>query len=230
MNIRLVALYGSIAACICTTGLGCSSILPSSTTNTPANQNDSVGMPTPEVVTIKPLPGFKVYQNKTEGFAIQYPESWTVREKNFNTIVSFLSPLTNNGKFVDKFAENVNIVSQKIDDKNITLDQYYKYSEDNLKLFFKDFKLIKNEATTLSGVPARMVIYNATQELSTPAGSTGATKPDTGTGAKISLRTTQIFTLKNNKAYIITLTNTQNDPNQYMSEMLKISQSFQFLP
>lgn len=137
---------------------------------------------------------------------MQYPETWSLRENSFNTIVSFLSPVTNKD---DKFSENVNVVSEAVGDKSITLDQYYKVSEENLKKFFSDFKLIKNEATTLSGSPARMVIYSASQN-------------------QLKLRTTQTFTIKDGKAYIVTLTNTQSEPNQYMGEMLKISQSFQF--
>lgn len=198
----------TLAALICG-GLGCTPTATSPTKKvdtTPISiTNDSANT---QVATIKPMDGFKVYQNNKEAFAMQYPESWTIRENSFNTIVSFLSPITSKD---DKFAENVNVVSETIADKTVTLDDYYKVSEENLKKFFADFKLLKNEATTLSGVPARMVVYTASQN-------------------QLKLRTTQIFTIKNGKAYIVTLTNTQSDPNQYMTEMLKISQSFQFLP
>lgn len=183
-------------------GIGC----------TPASQAPANTSPIPltdkgaSKTAIKPMPGFKVYENSKEGFAMQYPETWSLRENSFNTIVSFLSPVTNKD---DKFSENVNVVSEAVGDKSITLDQYYKVSEENLKKFFSDFKLIKNEATTLSGSPARMVIYSASQN-------------------QLKLRTTQTFTIKDGKAYIVTLTNTQSEPNQYMGDMLKISQSFQF--
>lgn len=193
----------ALIAALALGGLGCNprSAAPTDTTPIPlTNGTGATGS------NIKAMPGFKVYENSKEGFAMQYPETWSVRENSFNTIVSFLSPLENKD---DKFSENVNIVSEAIGDKSVTLDQYYKVSEENLKKFFSDFKLIKNEATTLSGSPARMVIYTASQN-------------------QLKLRTTQTFTIKDGKAYIVTLTNTQNDPNQYMSDMLKISQSFQF--
>lgn len=175
---------------------------------------------------IRPLAGFKVYENNKEKFAMQYPEAWSLREDSFNTLVSFLSPHVDKD---DKFAENVNVVNENLGDKNVTLDQYYKVSEENLKKFFSDFKLLKNEATTLSGVPARMVIYTASQDTS--ARAAGDNQPSVkDTANKLYLRTTQIFTIKDGKAFIITITNTQADPNQYMTEMLKIAQSFQFLP
>lgn len=186
-------------------GAGCSSApaaTPAGTTPTATTGSNT------RIVTIKPMAGFKVYENSKEKFAMQYPEAWTVTENSFNTIVSFRSPLTNKD---DKFSENVNVVSEVVGDKSITLDQYYKVSEENLKKFFSDFKLIKNESTTLSGSPARMVIYSASQ-------------------SQLKLRTTQIFTIKDGKAYIVTLTNTQSEPNQYLQDMLKISQSFQFTP
>ena len=196
----------TLAFGILTLGMGCplSSPTIAPTTPTPTTNTGS----NTRIITIKPMAGFKVYENSKEKFAMQYPEAWTVAENSFNTIVSFRSPLTNKD---DKFSENVNVVSEVIGDKNITLDQYYKVSEENLKKFFSDFKLIKNESTTLSGSPARMVIYSASQ-------------------SQLKLRTTQIFTIKDGKAYIVTLTNTQSEPNQYLQDMLKISQSFQFTP
>lgn len=200
-------LTGLAATALVLGGLGCNE--PTSFAPLPKKAGDTAPQTSPSpTVDIKPIAGFKVYQNSKEKFAMQYPEGWEARENSLNTLVSFLSPLKNKD---DKFAENVNVVSETTGDQTISLDQYYKVSEENLKQFFSDFKLLKNEATTLAGLPARMVIYNASQN-------------------QLKLRTTQIFTIKDGQAYIVTLTNTQADPTQYTADMLKIAQSFQFLP
>jgi hypothetical protein len=169
----------------------------------PTTKNNLLSTPS----TPAPIPGFKMYQNTKDKFVIQYPETWTLRENNLNTIVSILSPLSSK---TDTFAENINVVSERIGDNSMTLDQYYTLSEASLKKHFSDFKLLRNEKTTLSDLPARMVVYHASQN-------------------NLKLRTTQVFTLKDGAAFIITLTNLQTEPNQNMEEMLKMISSFTFL-
>lgn len=148
-----------------------------------------------------------VYHNSEQHISLQYPESWGVREGLFGTIVSFISPL--NGKN-DQFSENINVVTENVG-SDMTLDDYYKASEANLKKYFTQFKVIKIDSASLGGSPARIVTYNATQ----------------GT---VKLHTTQIFSLNSGKAYIVTLSNIQSSPTTFFSDMAKIAGSFTFTP
>ncbi len=198
----------AVTACLLTisivslTGIGCRDVYNTADKET-ATKNNLLSTPS----TLTPIPGFKIYQNTKDKFVLQYPETWNLRENNLNTIVSILSPLISK---TDTFAENINIVSEQVGSNDMTLDQYYALSEANLKKYFNDFKLLRNEKTTLSDLPARMVVYYASQN-------------------NLKLRTTQIFTLKDGTAFIITLTNLQTEPNQNMEEMLKMISSFTFL-
>ncbi len=147
-----------------------------------------------------------LYTNKENGFSLQYPESWQVREGAFGTIVSILSPLDGTK---DQFSENVNVVSEAVS-ANTNLNDYYKASEANLKKYFTDFKVLKNDGATLGGYPARTVTYQAAQ-------------------ASLKLRTTQVFTIRDNRVFIITLTNVQDSPNNYFATMSAVVRSFRFL-
>ena len=191
---------GSFAILACAMLLGGAGCGPRPTTTTPPPNRTTPTSKNPV------MPGFKLFESMDEGFTIQYPETWSVREKEKSTIVSFISPLQDKK---DAFAENINVVSEILGGNSLSLEEYYKYSEANLRKFFADFKLLKNESTVISGLPGRIVVYTTNQN-------------------QLKLRTTQIFTIKNGKAYIITITNSQADPNQHFEDMMKIAQSFRF--
>lgn len=146
-----------------------------------------------------------LYQNNNHLFSIQYPKDWEVREGLFGTIVSFVSPLTSKK---DQFSENINIVSEPVA-PGTTLEQYYDGSEENLKKYFTQFKVIKVASATLGGSPARVVTYSANQ-------------------GNVKLRTTQIFSLRGTKAYIVTISNIQSNPTVFFPEMVKMADSFTF--
>jgi hypothetical protein len=205
----------SSCALITLVGLGCQK--PTASNSSPTSNQPAVTSNPAAGATVVPRTcanGLCFYENKKELFTAQYPQGWDVREGSFGTIVSFLSPLTDK---TDQFSENVNVVDENLGSQKISLADYYKASEDNLKKYFTDFKTLRNDATTLGGYPARIIVYTATQN-----GDANSTVPP------IKLRTTQIFTIKDNKAYILTLTNTQDKPDTYYPEMLKIAESFNF--
>lgn len=150
--------------------------------------------------------GSCTYINDTHRFSLVYPSAWEAREGLFGTIVSLVTPL---GGKNDQFSENINVVSEKVGD-DMTLESYYKASEENLKKYFTQFKVVKVDTAQLGGVPARIVTYNATQ----------------GT---VKLRTTQIFALNDGKAYIVTISNLQSSPTTNFTDMVKVADSFAFI-
>lgn len=146
------------------------------------------------------------YQDKIRQFALTYPETWQMREGILGTAVTILSPLKNSD---DHFAESLNVITEEVS-PTTTLDGYYTASEENIKNYFSRFKLLKNEPATVGSYPGRMLVYQLSQ-------------------GSVHLRTTQFFVLKDGRAYIITLTNLQSEPNTLLKEMTAMAKSFQFV-
>jgi hypothetical protein len=140
------------------------------------------------------------YQNKDNGFEIQYPKDWSVKEGVAGIIVGFLSP----DSVGDTFTENI------IVDVKPTTGDVGTYVESALKKApqeYQDFKLIENKVTTLAGETAKMVTYTFTQ---------GTNK----------IYTREVFAVKNGKIYDITFTTTQENPTHYWDVAQKMIESF----
>ncbi len=195
-------------------GGGCRSNTPSTAIVTPTPTATS----SEPASTLTPQGDKNVYHHRDLGINIAIPTNWQVREGSIKTaenatssypIISFLSPRSN---AQDQFSENVSVVVEDINDLSVTLADYFKVSEEKLKEFFTDYKLIKNESSTLGGQPARLIIYTATSRPPNPT----------------NLRTTQYFTIKDGKAYIVTITNLASKPGENFNTMQTIAQSFMF--
>jgi len=121
---------------------------------------------------------FLTYNNEAEGFQIKYPGSWSVK----NILVVFIAFMSPNESPSDDFLENVNIV---FEETTLPLEEYTITTIDILDQFLTDFDLLESESTTFAGRAAHKVIY---------------------TGTKNNLKFMQIWTIKNNEAYILTYT------------------------
>jgi len=141
---------------------------------------------------------FVTYENPVEGIRIKYPAGWAKNEEQEPSRISFYSPLESES---DMFSEHVNILIDDRFTQPITLVEYEEIILDQLDYFFTDYRIVSTSKTTLANSPAHEMVYTATQEKST---------------AKI----LQIFTIKDNKVYVITF---GAEPNRY-SEYLDIAQ------
>jgi hypothetical protein len=140
------------------------------------------------------------YENSANNFQMQYPENWEKKEGVYGTVVAFVSPRN----VADDFGENITVTVKQT---SATAEQYVDSAVKNAPKDYKDFKLVENKATTLSGEPARMITYTFTE----------------GT-AKIYTR--EIFAVKGGKVYDITFTNTQDKPNELWDVGQKMVESF----
>jgi hypothetical protein len=147
-----------------------------------------------------------LYLDNLRHFSLNYPESWQVREGVLGTAVTFVTPFTNPK---DSFAENVSVVTENVI-VGTTVDEYYKSSEENIKKYFSDFKLLKSEPVMLGDFLGRMVTYSSVQ-------------------GSVRLKTTQLFVINQGVAYVITITNIQSDPTAFTKEMMAVAQSFRLV-
>lgn len=127
---------------------------------------------------------FLNYNNSEHGIRIKYPSDWGFGEQVKNDVVLFLSPVESSS---DIFRENLNILIETLstDAQPKTLDEYTKLSIEEIKKYINDVNIIDSGSTTLDGNPAYKVVY-------------------TGKYLNYELKWMQVWTIKNNKAYILT--------------------------
>ncbi|HLD06206.1 MAG TPA: PsbP-related protein [Candidatus Nanoarchaeia archaeon] len=160
------------------------------------------------VVGITLLPGCsgkdRLLTYTNPAFSIQYPSDWTQGEEK--GYIAFLSPMESSA---DLFRENINIGVVDMDPANPpTLDEITKSTISAIKTYIADINLVDSSETALSGYPAHKVIYTG--------------KPE---GTR-DLKLIQIWTLKDNKLYVITFTADVNNYANYLGIINMMFNSF----
>lgn len=145
-----------------------------------------------------------VYENKTYNFKLEYPEGWMVKEEFMGSVACFISM----SEPASESRPNFNVVVGDLSDyPNRTLEKYGELSLMQLGRIITDFKLVRNERCSLSSNPAIMYIFDGKQGV-------------------YNLRWMQVYTLYNNKAYVITFTQGNTQFDKYEEIAKKIINSF----
>ena len=161
--------------------------------------------------------GFQTYQNHILGIKIGYPDSWYVRTYPYNnaannTVAGFYSPsntaseLGNISGVSGHFVPYVDIFV--FDSKNMSLDKIIKGRINRIQNT-SDF-LIDSKPITLRGNnSAHMLVYSTT------------------TGSDESFKKLQVYTISDNKVYLITFTAQEALFSNYLPKVLKMIDSFE---
>jgi eukaryotic-like serine/threonine-protein kinase len=161
--------------------------------------------------------GFQTYQNHILGIKIGYPHSWYVRTYPYNnaannTVAGFYSSsntaseLGNISGVSGHFVPYVDIFV--FDSKNMSLDKIIKGRINRIQNT-SDF-LIDSKPITLRGNnSAHMLVYSTT------------------TGSDESFKKLQVYTISDNKVYLITFTAQEALFSNYLPKVLKMIDSFE---
>ncbi|MFN6471541.1 MAG: protein kinase domain-containing protein [Nostoc sp. SerVER01] len=127
-----------------------------------------------------------IYENLTYEIKIKYPPTWSLKEigqNNTNTtdVAKFLSPKKN----VDKSYQNDLTIEIQDLKQPISLDEYTNSRVNEITQFLADAKIEQSRLTQLANRPAHEVVYSGKED-------------------KYTVKRKAIWTLRNNKAYIIT--------------------------
>lgn len=98
----------------------------------------------------------QVYQDPQRRFSFTIPATWT-QVQAAGAEVAFQSPVEPGG-----IPATVNIVLEKLPAASVSLDDYDRAGEANLKQQFSDYKLVSLTKVTVDGRPAYKRIYTAT--------------------------------------------------------------------
>ncbi|MGA7899806.1 MAG: PsbP-related protein [Nitrososphaeraceae archaeon] len=129
------------------------------------------------------------FRNPELGFAINYPEGW-IHELHAKGLVTFLTTVDDStSPFPIGLAIKVQQMRQKV-----SLEQITRVQISNLTKSHHDFRLLESKNYTLGGTHAHQVVFTASDSH------------------KEHRKAMQIWTINNNKAYLITY---KADPKQY---------------
>ena len=152
--------------------------------------------------------------NKTENgwkelsesnYSIQYPDNWELN-KSGQMGMSFII-LSKQTSPQDQFRENVNLLIQNLQGQPINLDQYVEISEGQVKTMLTNGNLIESKRLNVNGSEFHKIIYTGDQGI-------------------YKLKFEQYYWVKNEQAYILTLTCELNQFDTYRITGEKILNSF----
>jgi len=161
--------------------------------------------------------GFQTYQNHILGIKIGYPDSWYVRTYPYNnaannTVVGFYSPsntaseLGNISGVSGHFVPYVDIFV--FDSKNMSLDKIIKGRINRIQNT-SDFIIDSKPFTLRGNHSAHMLLYTTT------------------TGSDESFKKMQVYTISDNKVYLVTFTAQEALFSNYLPKVLKMIDSFE---
>ena len=140
---------------------------------------------------------FVTYDNPTFGVRIQYPSDWGRLD------LSFMQDSADIDFYPladTSLAKNVKIQVDNLPSSNMTLEEYT-----NSQINQFEEKLLESNATTLAGIPGYEIVFTSLQGL----------------------KTMQVWTIKNDKAYIITYVAQEEDYEKELQVAQKMIDSFE---
>jgi hypothetical protein len=143
----------------------------------------------------------------TPDYSIQYPPDWELNQGGLMGIAFILfSPVES---IQDQFKENVNLLIQDLSGHNIDLDKYAEISEGQIKLMITNSTLIESKRINTGSEQYHRMVFTGDQGI-------------------YHLKFEQHYWIKNNKAYVLTLTCEQAKFADYKEVGEKVLTSFTF--
>jgi eukaryotic-like serine/threonine-protein kinase len=143
------------------------------------------------------------YTDEEKGYSIAYKTDW--EKKDVDISIVFSSPKENED---DLFQEAVNVVVQDMSSMSMTLEQLTGHMEDYLEK--ASATIVKSEAATLGGIPGHKLVV-------------------TGNQGEMELKMQQVYTVVENKAYIVTYTAEADKFDLFLKDAEKMIDSFKVL-
>ncbi|MEM7553754.1 MAG: protein kinase [Cyanobacteria bacterium P01_A01_bin.84] len=145
------------------------------------------------------------YNNDEFGFAIKYPADWERVDINnpiTKEVVIFSSPKQNPQ---DQFKENVVV---RVENFPGTLEESQKYFKNEIENSFSQVNILSSDTTTLAHKLASQIVFMGKDE-------------------DRELKNLQVWTLKDEKAYVITYTAEVNEYDKFLKKARTIVKSFE---
>lgn len=149
---------------------------------------------------------YTLYRNPQDGISIKYPNNWEILENQHGTNVMILMPLD---EMKSDFRANLNIVIEDLTDMEISLERYTELSRNQLEKLITDIQIVEPlNPCTLASHSGYELVYRGKQGI-------------------FELQWLQTWTVINEKAYVLTYTNTTDDYYDLLEIILEMFYSFQ---
>jgi hypothetical protein len=175
----------------------------------PVSANSDTCSPTiiPTTTTTTINNDFLTYQDATLGIRIDYPPGW-IHELHAGGLVTFLASLESNS---NTYPAGLGITVQHLKSKNVPLDEITKVQIKNLTQNHPDFRLVESTQFKLAGNIANKIVFTAIDSM------------------KNERKAMQVWTLKEDKAYLITYKAEPGKYSEYLPTIQKMIDSFQII-
>ena len=150
---------------------------------------------------------FLTYQDSALGIKIDYPVGW-IHELHPGSLVTFLASLESDS---NTYQAGLGITVQHLGSGNTSLNEVTKVQIKNLTQSHPDFKLTESTNSILAGNIAHKIVFSATDNM------------------KHERTAMQIWTLKGDKAYLITYKAEPGKYSKYLPTIQKMIDSFQII-
>ena len=148
------------------------------------------------------------YSDPQGRFTIGYPTEWVFNDKSESAVLQITSPKESDA---DDFRQNVNLQVEDMSGKNTTVDDYVKSRMNAVKELVKGYTEVSSMFFNRNGFRAYEVVYK---------GKYGSMTSD--------IKIKQLFTIANNKAYILTYVCKADERDAYETTANTIFNSFKY--
>ena len=148
------------------------------------------------------------YSDPKGRFTIGYPPEWTFNDKSESAVLQITSPKESDA---DDFRQNVNLQVEDMSGKSTTVDDYVRSSMNAVKELVKGYTEVSSMFINRNGFRAYEVVYK---------GKYGSMTSD--------IKIKQLYTIANNKAYILTYVSKADERDAFETTANKIFNSFKY--
>jgi len=140
-----------------------------------------------------------------DAYSIQYPDTWELNQSGQmgTSFILFSKPVSTD----DQFRENVNLLIQDLTGQNIDLDQYVSISEGQVKTMMTNGVILQSKRQQPGRREFHKIIFSADQGI-------------------FKLKFEQYYWIRNEKAFVLTLTCEASRFDEYLPDGEKILSSF----
>lgn len=149
----------------------------------------------------------ETYNNTVYGISIKYPQHWQktgTPDRITGNLVKFTLPKQGDA---DTYLENLNLIILDLPETRRELEQFTKFYLNEIEQSYQNTKIIEESKTQLATQSAYQVIYTFEED-------------------KINVKRLQVWTVKDNKAYLITYTADIAKYSEYLSTVQTMINSF----
>ena len=143
------------------------------------------------------------YTDENSGYKIDYNPAWEMEQVDVSMV--FSSPKESEE---DAFQEAVNVVVQDLSEMTMTLDELTGHMKEYLQT--AEAAIVETGETELGGTKGRFLVV-------------------TGKQGELELKMMQVYTIADNRVYIVTFTAEQSKYDAYLEDARKMIDSFEML-